>query len=74
MPEPVATMSRSADDAPSVRFWIEIESLAGAGLRPEMGTPSWADCHMVCGESTPSRFGCETFGVIGIGERPGGGV
>ena len=49
-------------------------SFAGAGLRPEIGTPSRADCHTVCGELTPLRFGCDTFGVVGVVGRPAGGV
>src|SRR3954447_13733017 len=46
----------------------------GAGARPEIGTPSFADWKIVCGESAPSRFGCDTFGVVGVVERPAGGV
>ena len=45
---------------------LVIESFAGAGLRPEIGTPLRADWAIVCGEFAPSRFGCETFGAVGV--------
>src|SRR3954451_19115157 len=48
--------------------------LAGAGVRPEIGTPLRADWAIVCGESIPSRFGWETFGAAGVVDWPAGGA
>ena len=48
--------------------------LAGAGTRPEIGTPLRADWAIVCGESIPFRFGFDTFGAGGVVGRPAGGV
>ena len=61
----------------SVSSWARrrvIRSSRGAGGRPEIGTPSRADCAIVCGESTPLRFGLDTFGGGGSVGRSAGGV
>src|SRR3954452_6667938 len=74
VPSPVALMSNVAAVGVRAASTIAMWSLFGAGTRPEIGTPSRADCAIVCGESTPSRFGCETFGAAGVVGRPAGGV
>ena len=51
-----------------------MRSSAGAGTRPAIGTPSRADCAIVCGESTPLRFGLDTFASGATVGRPAGGV
>src|SRR3954464_11250980 len=67
-------MSRFTTPVPSETPSTLIPRFAGAGLRPEIGTPLRADCAIVCGESAPSRFGCDTSGGAGVVGWPAGGV
>src|SRR3954447_14519227 len=71
LPDPVESTSMENALAVSLGFDSEI---VFAGSRPEIGTPSCADIAIVCGESAPSRFGCETFGGAGVVGRSAGGV
>jgi hypothetical protein len=52
---------------------IVIPREAGAGSRPEIGTPLRADWAIVCGESALSS-GSSSVGVRGVVGRSAGGV
>src|ERR1051325_9104913 len=74
VPVPVDVMSSSALSALSLTLSIAIRLLAGAGVRPAIGTPSAADCAIVCGERVPSRLLLDTIGSETVVGRPAGGV
>src|SRR5215218_6956411 len=73
VPVPVDVTSSSAPSASSLTLSTVIRLLAGAGVRPAIGTPSAADCAIVCGDRVPSRLELDTIGsgaVVGIPAGP----
>src|SRR5690242_12017191 len=73
VPVPVDVMSSSAESPLSLTPPTVSELLAGAGVRPAIGTPSRADWAIVCGDFVPSRFPLVSVGS-GAVAGPLGGV
>ena len=74
VPAPLDVRSSSTEVASRRAFAAVMRSPAGAGTRPEIGTPSRADCAIVCGDFAPLRLGLDTFGSAAVVGRPAGGV
>src|SRR3954452_3798436 len=72
VPVPVDVMSSSAASPTSLTLSTDSRLLAGAGVRPAIGTPLLADWAIVCGDLVPSRLELETIGSDGVVERPAG--
>ena len=72
MPGPFAVERRARPSRAERSTFADVIRLsAGAGTRPEIGTPSRADWAIVCGESAPLRFGLDTFGSARRRRLPG---
>src|SRR4051794_40041680 len=74
VPVPVDVTSSSAESPLSLTWSTVMRLLAGAGVRPAIGTPLRADCAIVCGDRVPSRLELDTVGRSGVVERPAGAV
>src|SRR3954465_8640037 len=73
VPVPVDLSSGSAESPLSLTAPTASRLLAGAGVRPAIGTPLRADWAIVCGDRVPSRLELDTVGRSGVVERPAGG-
>src|SRR3954470_1670328 len=74
VPVPVDVMSSSAESPLSLTAPTSSRLLAGAGVRPAIGTPLRADWAIVCGDSVPSRFPLVSVGFGAVVGRSAGGV
>src|SRR3954454_11789200 len=73
VPVPVDVTSSSAESPLSLTPPTSSRFLAGAGVRPAIGTPLRADWAIVWGDSVPSRFPLVSVG-FGAVVGPLGGV